>query len=145
MNEEQTKTTMRTILKCLMNGDVNQFLSFAASDAIWITPFGTFKGSEEIKNYATWMCNGVTDFKIVETGIGIIVQGTTGIIEHDFSGIMEGKKFKVPSLCIYEFKDDKFITIRTFVDRLCFAEQTVKGIFPKLIVNAVVKGSTKGL
>ena len=145
MSEEQIKGPIRGFLKSTTQGDVNQSISFLAPDAVWVTQSGTFKGVEEIKKYISWTINAVKDQKVVETGVGIVVQGNTGIIEHTLSGVTRGKKWEVPAMCIYEFKDDKIIAMRSFMDRLSLAKQGAKGMFEKWFVNAIINAIEKGL
>ena len=145
MSEEQMKTATRGFLKSIMEGDVNKSLSFLTQDAVWVAPHGTFKGSAELQKYLTWMKDNAKDFKITETGIGILVQGNIAIIEHNLAATTNGKKWEIPAMCIYEFKDDKIQKIRSFYDVLAQAKQVVGGGLPKLAVNSVVKASVKGL
>jgi ketosteroid isomerase-like protein len=85
------------------------------------------------------------DNKVTETGIGIITQGDTGVIEHNLSGIYNGMKWESPTVCIYDFKNGKIANVRAFYDGLSQAQQAAKGMFARWAVNAVVNGSRKGL
>ena len=145
MSEEQIKTSIRGFLQSIVTGDVTKALSFLTEDAVWVAPQGTFKGAAGIKSYLTWMNQVAKDSKITETGIGIIVQGNTGVIEHNLAGTTNGMKWEIPAMCIYEFRNDKIQTLRAFYDRLSQAKQAVKGPIAKLVVNSVVNGSVKGL
>lgn len=145
MSEEQIKSSIRGFLQAITAGDVNKSLSFVADDAVWVSQVGTLNGVAEIKNYLNWIPKVTKDYKVTETGIGIIVQGNTGIIEHNFTGVSNGKKWEMPTMCIYEFKDDKIITMRTFTDRLSLAQQVANGMFAKWAVNSIVNATQRGL
>ena len=145
MTEQQMKDAAIGFEQAWMAGDVKQALSFFADDAVWIAPNGTFKGKVQIEKYLTWVNNIVKNYKITETGIGIIVQGDVAIAEHILSGTIDGMKFESPAVCIDEFKNGKIVSLRTYFDRLAQSQQVAKGIFAKWGVNAVVNGVQKGL
>jgi ketosteroid isomerase-like protein len=145
MTDQQIKDAIRGFLKSSTVGDVKGTLSFFTDDAVWISPQGTFKGTAQIEKLFTWMNRMNKENKVTETGIGILTQGDTGVIEHKLSGIYNGKKWESPAVCIYEFKNGKIASIRAFYDVLSQAQQAAKGIFAKWAVNAVVNGSQKGL
>lgn len=145
MTDEQIKNSIRAFLKSSMAGDVKGALSFFADDAVWISPQGTFKGTAQIERLFTWMNRVNKDNKVTETGIGIMTQGDTGVIEHKLSGVYNGMKWETPAVCIYEFKNGKIANVRAFMDSLSQAQQAAKGIFAKWAVNAVVNASRKGL
>ena len=145
MSEEQTKNAVRNFLKSLEEGDVAKSLSFLTQDVAWASPHGTFKGSIEVQKYITWMKQTAKNFKIIETGIGILVQGNTAIIEHNLTATTNGKRWEIPSMCVYQFKDEKIQNMRSFYDILSQAKQVVGGGIPKWMVNTVIKASVKGL
>lgn len=145
MSEEQIKGAIRGFLDAMTVGDATNAISFLATDAVFITPLGTFKGSAEISKFITWSYKNTKDYKIKETGIGIIAQGNTGVIEHDVSGTYNGMKWEVPAMCIYEFKNDKIVNMRSFYDRLAQAKQGAKGFIPRWAVNSVANAMEKGL
>ena len=145
MTDQQIKDAIRSFLKAWATGDTKQALSFFAEDAVCIGPPGTFKGTAQIEKYITWVSKMTKDFKITETGTGIITQGDTGIIEHLLSGTLNGMKWESPAVCIYEFKNGKMASVRAFYDALSQAQQAAKGMFAKWAVNAVVNASKKGL
>ena len=120
-------------------------LSFLTQDAVLVTPEGTFKGSTEVQKYLTWVKQTTKDYKVTDTGIGILAQGNTAVIEHNVAGTYNGMKWEVPAMCIYEFTGDKIQNMRSFRDRLAIAKQATKGWIPKMVVNSVVKGTVKGL
>ncbi len=143
MTDQQIKDAIRGFLKSMTPGDIKQSLSFVAEDAVWVSPLGTFKGIDQIGKALTWLSN-MKDYQVTETGVGIITQGDTGIIEHKLSGIYNGMKWESPAVCIYEFKNGKIANMRAFYDVLSQAQQATKGI-SKWMVNIVANGSRKGL
>jgi len=139
------KTAIRGFLKSIIEGDVTKSLSFLTQDVVWLAPQGTFKGSAEVQKYLTWMKQTVKSPKITETGIGILAQGNTAVIEHNLAGTSNGKHWEILGMCIYEFTGEKIQKMRTFYDTLAQAKQVVKGFFPKMAVNSVVNATVKGL
>jgi len=144
MTDQQIKDAIRGFIKAMAAGDAKGALSFVADDAVWISPLGTFKGAAQIEKAITWMNKTNKDNKVTETGVGIITQGDTGIIEHNLSGIFKGKKWESPAVCIYEFKNGKVASMRAFYDGLTQAQQASKGL-SRWVVNMVVNGARKGL
>jgi ketosteroid isomerase-like protein len=144
VTEQQIKDAMRGFINAWTTGDIKKALALFTDDTVWVTPQGTFKGIAESEKYANWVYKGSKDFKIMENGIGVIVQGDTAVIEHDVSGNMDGMKWVSPAACIWEFKDGKVARVRTFYDVLSQAQQVAKGP-AKIAVNAVVKAANKGL
>ena len=145
MTDEQIKGAIRGFLKALVAGDSKQASSFLSPDVVWTEPNGVRKGASEIGTYIEKIKKAVQDYKVIENGIGIVVLGNTGIIEHNLSGITDGKKWEVPAMCIYEFKNDKMQNIRTFYDRLSQAKQAAGGLIAKTAVNSVVNAIEKQL
>ena len=144
MTDQQIKDAIRGFVKALTAGDTKQALSFIADGAVWVTPQGTFKETAQMEKFIAWLNKKNKENKVTETGIGIITQGDTGIIEHNLSGIYNGKKWESPTVCIYEFKNSKMTNIRAFYDGLSQAQQASKGV-SRWVVNMVVNASQKGL
>jgi ketosteroid isomerase-like protein len=145
MTDEQIKVAIRNFLKTMMAGDTERGLTFLTPDAVWVNQAVTLKGSAEIKKYLDWIKKTVKEYKVTENGIGIITQGNIGIIEHSIGGITNGRPWEVMSMCVYEFKDDKIVKIRTFMDRLSMAQQAANGMFARWAVNMVANATQKGL
>jgi ketosteroid isomerase-like protein len=143
VSDEQIKGTIRDYIKAMIAGDSKQTTSFLASDAVWTGPDGTYKGTTAIVDCSERIRKAIKDYKITENGMGIVVQGNTGVIEHDISGITNGKKWRIPAICIYEFKNDKIQGMRTFYDRLSLAKQAAGGIIAKTAVNSIVNAIEK--
>ncbi len=144
MTDQQIKDAIRGFRKAWAAGDIKQAITFFADDAVYVTPQGTFKGTAQIEKYITWVNRMNKDYKTTETGIGIITQGDTGVIEHNMSGTFKGMKWESPAVTIYEFKNGKIANLRLFYDVLSQAQQASKGI-AKWWVNTVVNNSRKGL
>ncbi len=145
MNEQHVKSMIRDFLKAWTSGDFEKPLSLLHEDCIWVSPQGTFKGIEQIEKYLRWVLDINQGFAVTETGLGILVQGDIGVIEHELSGTFNGEKWVLPSVCIWEFKDGKISALRTFNDVLGQAHQVAKGPVEKLAVNSILKASRAGL
>ena len=144
MADEQIKATIRGFIKAMASGDGTQAASYVAQDAVWVQAGGaTYKGSSEIVAYIGKLKKAAPDFKVTENGMGIVVQGSVGVIEHDLSGTTGGKQWVVPATCVYEFKGDKIQNIRTFYDRLNQAKQAAKGMFQTWVVSSVISAMEK--
>jgi uncharacterized protein (TIGR02246 family) len=145
MPEENIAGIMREFVKAMAAGDAEKTISYLTDDASWITPYGTLKGKEAIKQNIATMARNMQNMKITETGNGIIVQGDKAFFEHILSGTYQGKKFEMLAMCAYEFSGDKIKNMRSVYDRLLTAKQVVKGWPAKPIVNMVVKQSEKSM
>lgn len=145
MPEEKIAGIMREFVKAMAAGDAEKTVSYLTDDAVSITPFGTLKGKEAIKNNVIAMSRNMSSMAIKETGNGIIVQGDKAFFEHILSGTLQGKKYEMLAMCAYEFNGDKIKAIRSVYDRLLTAQQVVKGWPAKPIVNMVVRQSEKSM
>jgi ketosteroid isomerase-like protein len=143
MSDEQIKGAIRGFLKAMTAGDKSQMTSFLSPDVVWIGPSLKYTGPAEIWAYIEKLRKIAPDFAYTENGMGIVVQGTTAVIEHDLSGTTNGKKWVLPATCVYQFKGDKIQNMRTFYDRLSLAQQSVKGWLPSMAVNMVANGMAK--
>jgi ketosteroid isomerase-like protein len=144
MTDQQIKDAIRGFLKSMTAGDTKQAITFLADDAVWVAPQGTFKGTAKIEKFMASLNKANKENKVTETGIGIITQGDTGVIEHKLSGIYNGMKWESPAVCIYEFKNGKIASVRSFYDVLSQAQQVTRCI-PRWMVNTIVNSSRKGL
>jgi ketosteroid isomerase-like protein len=145
MSEEKIASVMHEFIDALVKKDVEKALSCFADDASFQTDEGTFKGKSEIKRYLTWLANTVSNHKITEAGIGLLVKGNTVVYESDQEGTYQGRKFGMRVVCIHEFKGEKFQDVRTISDRLSVARQAVKGWMATRAVNSIVNAMEKGL
>jgi len=144
MTDQEIKAAIRGFLKSWTAGDTKNALSFFAEDALFITPLGEFKGTKQIEKYITWVVGMTQDYKMTETGMGIMAQGDIGVIEYNLSGISRGMKWELPGIAVYEFKDGKIANMRGVYNILSRSQQTTKGL-SRWIVNLVANGARKGL
>jgi uncharacterized protein (TIGR02246 family) len=145
MSEEQNAGTMREYVKAMAAGDPEKAISYLTDDAVWVTPYGPYKGKEAIKQAVAAMARNMKDMKVTETGNGIMTQGDKAFFEHVWSGTYQGKKFEFLAMCAYEFSGDKIKNMRSTYDRLLVAKQCVKGWPATPIVNMVVRQSEKAM
>ena len=145
MPEEKIPSIMREYVKTMSDGDVEKSLAYFTEDAVWVSPFGTAKGKDELRRFTAWMYDQMKDIEVKECGNGIIAQGNKAFFEHELSSTMEGKRVTGLAFCAYEFEGDKIKNVRTTYDRLSMAQQAVKGWLPKMMVNMMVKQAEKGL
>lgn len=144
MADEQIRAAIRGFIKAMAAGDGTLASSYLAPDVAWVQPGGgTQKGPAQIAANIARLKKAAPDFKVIENGMGVVVQGSIGVIEHDLSGTTNGKQWVVPATCIYEFKNDKIQSIRTFYDRLHQAKQAAKGMLQRWVVNSVVNAAEK--
>jgi len=144
LTDQQIKDAIRGFLKSWTAGDVKNALSFFTEDALFTTPLGAFKGKAQIEKYVTWVLNMTKNYKMTETGIGIVTRGDTGVIEYSLSGISRGMKWEIPGMCIYEFENGKIANMRGIYNILSRSQQTTKGI-SRWLVNLVANKAHKGL
>ena len=145
MSKEELISMMRKFKDAFNKKDLEKTLSFFAEDADWVNPNSEFKGKEEIKNYFKWAFEINPDQKIIESGVKIIAEEDKAVYEHILEGSVEGMKYQILALCIYESKGDKFQHIRTIYDRLSMAKQLAKGPVAKTAVNSILNRMEKGL
>jgi ketosteroid isomerase-like protein len=145
MTAQETRDLIRNFLKDWVAGNVKQALAAFTEDSEWTTPQGTYKGLKQIEKYLNWPVHSIKDYKIIENGVGILVDGDSALIEHDLTGSINDRYFKIPANCVWEFKDGKVAKLRTFFDVLAQAKQVAGGGFAQMAVKAIVKASRKGL
>jgi len=145
MSKDELIIMMRKFKDAWNKKNLEKTLSFLAEDADWVNPNGEFKGKEEIKNYLKWVFKVNTEQQIIESGIKIIAEEDKAVYEHILEGIVEGKKYQIFALCIYESKGSKFQHLRTAYDRLSMAKQLAKGPIANTAVNAIISQMVKGL
>ena len=145
MPEPKMAGIMREFVKAMAAGDAEKTISYLTEDAVSVTPYGTYKGKEAIKQNVLAMSRNMKDMKVTEAGNGIITQGDKAFFEHVLSGTFQGKKYEMLAICAYEFSGDKIVYVRSAYDRLLVASQCAKGWPAKPIVNMVVKQSDKAM
>ncbi len=145
MPEEKVSGIMREFVKAMAAGDAEKAISYLTEDAVSVTPYGTYKGKEAIKQNVLAMSRNMKDMKVTEAGNGIIIQGDKAFFEHVLSGTFQGQKYEMLAMCAYEFSGDKIKAMRGVYDRLLTAQQCVKGWPAKPIVNMVVKQTEKAM
>jgi len=137
---------MTDFVSCVETNNPEKALSLCKEDITWETPMGNFKGENGIKHFFNWLAETVTEFKITESGNGIVEQGDKAFYEHTISGVIQGQKVSYPIICAYEFDGDKIAKLRSVYDRMSIAEQASSGQwFPKKMVNTIVSQMQKGL
>ena len=146
VSEEKIASVMYVFVEAVVKKDVEKALSCFEDDACCETTEGTFKGKSEIRRYLTWFANSkITNFKVTDAGIGLLIKGNTAVYENDQEGIYEGAKFKIRVVNMHEFKGEKFQKVRNIYDRLSVAKQAARGWFARRAVNAIVNAMEKGL
>jgi hypothetical protein len=145
MADEKMVGIMREFVKAMAAGDGDKVVSYVTDDAVSVTPYGTLKGKEAIKQNIAAMAKNMKNMSVTETGNGIIIHGDKAFFEHILSGTFQGLKFEMLAMCAYEFQGDKIKNIRSVYDRLLIAHQVTKGWPAKPIVNMVVKQSEKAM
>ena len=145
MPEEKIAEIMRDYVKAMAEGDVEKSLSFCTEDIVDISPYGIFKGKEEVRRSSEALSQQIKDMKVTESGNGIIVEGDKAFFEHVLSGTYQGKRCEFLAMCAYEFSGDKIKEVRSTFDRLLMAQQVVKGWPAKPLVNFIVKQTEKGM
>jgi uncharacterized protein (TIGR02246 family) len=145
MSKEELISMMRKFKDAYNKKNLEKTLSFFAEDADWVNPNGEFKGKEEIKNYFKWAFEINPDQKIIESGVKIIAEEDKAVYEHILEGSVEGMKYQILALCIYESKGSKFQHLRSAYDRLSMAKQLAKGPIAKTAVNSIIHRMEKGL
>ena len=145
MSEDKKAEIMRDFIKAFEANDFEKAATLCSDDIIWHTPMGSFEGKEELKRYFNWAAETIKDYKVTETGNGILVQGDKAFFEHTISGTMQGEKASFLAICTYEFIENEIKECRTVFDRLSIAEQASSKWIEKKFVNTIVNQMQKGL
>jgi hypothetical protein len=75
-----------------------------------------------------------------------MIKGNKAVSQYTLEGkTTDGMKFEVPSVCLYEFNNEKIQQHTTIFDRLLLAKQAAKGTVAKRLVGSLVKRMEKGL
>ncbi len=143
--EEKIKSIVRNFIEAIEKKDVDRALSFFAKDAAWVTPEGTFKGKEELRRYLIWLAQSTPNLTITQIKIGIMAEENKTVYEHLLKSAIEGMKWEVPVICVYEFSGEKIQHLRSVYDRLSMAKQMAKGWLAKSVVSSIIKLVEKGL
>ena len=145
MSKEKKAEVMRAFVKSMEDLDIDKAVSLCTEDFEWLTPMQLFKGEAGLRKFFKWLNESVKDFKVAESGIGILVEGDKAFFEHTMSGEMQGEKVSFLAICTYEFSGDKIKTGRTVYDRLGIAEQASSQWLPKKLVKTIINQMQKGL
>ena len=143
MSNEEIANTMRDFVQTMAKGDVEKTLSFCTEDCVFVSPNGTFKGTDELRRQFSAEAESMQDTTVTETGNGIIVEGNKAFFEHVIAGTVQGRRVEVLAMCSYEFSDGKIKKVSSVYDRLSMAQQVAKGWLPKMLVNLIVKKAEK--
>ena len=145
MADTKKEKAIRDFVDALCKKDVDGAMTFFTDDATWTNTEGVFKGVDEIKKYARWMINSLTDLAFSDAGIGIAVDGNNAVYEYTMEGSFEGRRIKAPGACTYQFEGDKCSRHFTIADRLSMARQAASGFIAKKAVSTVIGRMEKGL
>jgi len=151
VSEKELEGVVRGFGEAFVARDVERMLSFFADDAVWVSPVGTFKGKDGLRQVLTWDTQVDPWVKARRFGIDIMVKGNKAVSESVSEGTYEGKKYEMPSITVFEFTGDKIQHIRLYYDKLSITKQVVmqyKGVsgwFAKRLVNLIVGRAEKGL
>jgi len=143
MTKEEIANIMRDFVQTMAKGDVEKTLSFCTEDCVFVSPNGTFKGTDELRRQFSAEAESMQDTTVTETGNGIIVEGNKAFFEHVIAGTVQGRRAEVLAMCSYEFSDGKIKKVSSVYDRLSMAQQAAKGWLPKMLVNLIVKKAEK--
>jgi ketosteroid isomerase-like protein len=146
LDEDKIESSIRGLIDAFEKKDGDKLLSFFADDAVWHAPEGEFKGKVELARYIAWQTSArFGDVKFEDTGIGIVVKGNKAVYEYIYEATIEGTRYRIPGVCLYQFSDGKCVYHRSIMDRLSAAVQGATGFIGKRAVNAVVDQVETGL
>jgi limonene-1,2-epoxide hydrolase len=151
VSEEKIESIVRDFGEAFVKRDVEKMLSFFSEDAVWVSPVGTFKGKEGLRRVLTWDTQIMPTVKSRRSGIGIMVKENKAVTEDISEGWVEGKKYEILAVTVFEFSGDKIQHIRLFYDKLSIIKQVtmqytgVTGWFAKRLINYIVGRGEKGL
>ena len=145
MVDEKRLSVAESFLRSLRAKHAEQVLSNFPEDGTWIAPEGTFTGKARIKKYLDWQFAQGDDFKITESGNGVVVETGRAFIEYTVSYKKAGERIEYVVLCAMELKGDKVARVRTVHDRLSLSRQAAAGRLSKWAVDRILKEAERGL
>ena len=84
MAEKEIESIIRDFVDALEKKDMDIVLSFFTDNATWVTTEGTFKVKEEIKKYLAWDFKSLTEVKVIDNGVRIIIQSNKAAYQNIF-------------------------------------------------------------
>lgn len=145
MAEKENEDVIRNLVAFLERKDIGGVLSYFTDDATWFTPQGIFRGKEEIKRYLDWLCNSLSDIRFTYEGVGILVQGTSGVHQSIYSATYKRIKFSVDNICTYEFSGNKIKNHWIVNDMLSIVKQAVANPIARKAVDLIIVKTVGGL
>lgn len=135
---ESIDRLMRDCLKAMQEGRNDEAADFFTNDGVWVTPFGRFKGRDEIKKFLAWQ-NKTMSWTVQKAGNDIIISDKKAFFEHEINASVEGKNVNLCAMCAWEFdENNKVKEVRTVYDRFSTLEQAATGI-GKFMVDLIGK------
>ncbi len=127
---------MRNCLQAMQDGKKSEAAEFFTVVGVWVTPFGVFKGKEEIKRFLDWQDRTMT-WSVHKAGNDIMVSDKKGFYEHEIKATVEGQDVEFCAMCAWEFdEENKVKEVRTVYDRFSTLEQAATGV-GKFFVNQI--------
>jgi ketosteroid isomerase-like protein len=132
--------------------DVDRLVSMFAAEATYTAAPGTFRGREAIRRFLSWDASLSPRAVIRDTGVGVLVSGSTVTWEREFELSAEGVPYREQSLAVIEFDDTGLIRhVRSYYDKLAVLDQIAQGLRGpsgwvfRGLTGYLVRMGTKGL
>ncbi len=145
MVDEKRLSVAEDFLRSLKAKHVEQVLTSFPEDGVWIAPEGTFTGKPRIEGYLAWQFGQGQDFKITESGNGVVIEANRAFIEYTVAYKKAGERVEYTVLCALELKDQKVARVRTVYDRLSLERQTATSRVSRWAVDRILREAERGL
>jgi len=145
MSKEEMKRVIYGAQEAIMKNDAGKLASIFTEDSTAAFPMEiAFKGPESAKTYLNWIYSEFTKLTLKETGL--VIEGNRAAYEYVLEGTTpEGLAVSIPGVAIYEFKDGKVRSTRSYYDVLSMAKQAAKGWLAERAIRSIEKQYKKGL
>lgn len=127
--QEELRRRVEAFRGAYQQHDVYRMVAMFAAEATYIAAPGTFHGPSAIRRFLQWDAELSPMARINDTGVGILVHGSTAIWEREFHLSAKGVPYREQSLAIIESNNDgQILRMRSYYDKLDVLDQITAGL-----------------
>ena len=132
--------------------DIERLVALFADDGQVTAAPGTFRGKDAVRKFFSWDAGLSPTVSVRDTGIGVLVAGSTVVWERVISLSYEGVPYDEDVTTVIEFGDDGLIrAYRSYYDKLAVLDRIASGLpgvqgwFVRRLTSYLVAQGRKGL
>lgn len=132
--------------------DVDGMVAMFRADGVYVAAPGAFRGRDEIRTFLEWDAGLSPSAVIRDTGVGVLIIGSTVVWEREFELSAAGVPYREESMAVIEFDDGGLIVrLRSYYDKLAVLDQITRGLtgpygwFARRLVGYLLALGRKGL